>query len=74
MLAFLGIIIQEFFHIPGPEFANPVATEAFFQVPAAGIVQIIAFCGILEYVLHKGKLNSIEMFEDSETKVCIVHC
>ncbi len=75
MLAFLGIIVQEFVHLPDPVFSNPVATEAFFQVPQAGLWQILALIGFLEVFLHRGKISSVVMFEDPETKVCvIVHC
>ncbi|CAN8075891.1 unnamed protein product [Agarophyton chilense] len=64
MLAFLGFIVQEFVHLPGPQFANPVATEAFFQVPSAGLWQIFLFCGLSEFILHKGKITYLNMFED----------
>ncbi|PXF44052.1 Fucoxanthin-chlorophyll a-c binding protein A, chloroplastic [Gracilariopsis chorda] len=64
MLAFLGFLVQEFVHLPGPEFANPVATEALFQVPAAGLWQIFLFCGLMEFIGHKGKITYVNMFED----------
>ncbi|KAI0567397.1 light-harvest protein [Gracilaria domingensis] len=64
MLAFLGILVQEFVHLPGPMFSNPVATEAFFQVPAAGLWQIFLFCGVCEFILHKGKISYADMFDD----------
>lgn len=63
MLAFLGMIVQEFAHLPSETFSNPVATEAFFQVPAAGLWQIFLFCGLAETILHKGKISYLDMFE-----------
>lgn len=62
MLAFLGMLVQEFFHLPNEMYSNPVATEAFFQVPSAAIWQIFLFCGLCEMVLHKGKVAYTEMF------------
>lgn len=62
MLAFLGVIVQEFVHLPDPQFANPVATEAFFQVPNAGLWQIFLACGLAEVILHKGKISYLDMF------------
>jgi len=63
MLAFLGMLVQEFAHLPSPEFANPLATEAVFQVPAGGLWQIFLFCGIAEFILHKGKISYVDMFD-----------
>eukprot|EP00168_Porphyra_purpurea_P011302 TRINITY_DN286_c0_g1_i3.p2 TRINITY_DN286_c0_g1~~TRINITY_DN286_c0_g1_i3.p2 ORF type:complete len:216 (-),score=66.55 TRINITY_DN286_c0_g1_i3:225-872(-) len=64
MLAFLGVLVQEFVHLPSPLFANPVATDAFFQVPAGGLWQIFLACGVAEFVGHRGKLSYGDMFED----------
>lgn len=64
MLAFLGIIVQEFVHLPDAQFSNPVATEALLQIPAAGLWQIFLFCGLCEFILHKGKLSSVDMFDN----------
>lgn len=69
MLAFLGMLVQEFVHLPGPQFANPLATEAFFQVPKGGLVQIVIFCGLLEFIAHKGKMTYGDMFVNSDAKV-----
>lgn len=68
MLAFLGMLVQEFVHLPDPAYSNPLATEAFFQVPAGGLWQIFIFCGIAELVLHKGKISYLDMFDDENTK------
>lgn len=62
MLAFLGMLAQEFVHLPNPAYANPVATEAFYQVPAGALWQIFLFCGVVELVLHKGKISYTDMF------------
>lgn len=67
MLAFLGMLVQEFVHLPDAQFSNPVATEAFFQVPSAGLWQIFLFCGLAEMILHKGKVSYLDMFEDGAT-------
>lgn len=63
MLAFLGVLVQEFVHLPAPQFSNPVATEAFFQVPAGGLWQIFLACGLVEFVSHRGKLSYSDMFD-----------
>lgn len=34
------------------------------QVPALGLVQILATCGWLEYKMHGGKMSADNMFED----------
>lgn len=68
MLAFLGVLVQEFLHLPAPAFANPLATDAFFQVPVGGLFQILLACGCVEYVSHKGKMSYVDMFEDPNTK------
>lgn len=64
MLAFVGIIVQEFVHLPGPQFQNPLATEAVYQVPTAGLWQIFLFCGLCEFVLHRGRMSTTDMFND----------
>ena len=64
MLAFLGVLVQEFVHLPSPLFANPVATDAFFQVPAGGLWQVFLACGLCEFVSHRGKLSYDDMYED----------
>lgn len=63
MLAFLGVLVQEFVHLPSPLFSNPVATEAFFQVPAGGLWQIFLACGLVEFISHRGKLSYNDMFD-----------
>jgi len=64
MLAALGFIVQEFAHLPGAVFSNKLATEAFGQVPSAGLAQIFIFCGLAEFVLHKGKMTPLNMHAD----------
>lgn len=63
MLAFLGVLVQEFVHLPSPLFSNPVATDAFFQVPAGGLWQIFLACGLVEFISHRGKLSYSDMFD-----------
>lgn len=63
MLAFLGVLVQEFVHLPSPQFANPVATEAFFSVPAGGLWQVFLACGLVEFISHRGKLSYNDMFD-----------
>nr|AAP80712.1 light-harvest protein [Griffithsia japonica]AAP80722.1 light-harvest protein [Griffithsia japonica] len=64
MLAVAGILAQEFVHLPDPRYANPLATEALNQVPSAALWQIFLFCGLAEFVLHKGKISYVDMFSD----------
>jgi hypothetical protein len=63
MLASLGLIVQEFVHLPAPAFTNPLGTEAFFQVPVGGLAQIFLFCGVVELISNKGKVTYGDMFE-----------
>lgn len=67
MLGFIGIIVQEFVHLPDPAYSNPLATDAFTQVPAAGLWQIFLFCGLCEFILHKGKISATDMFSSGAT-------
>lgn len=64
MLAFLGMLVQEFVQLPNEMYSNPLATQAFFQVPSAAIWQIFLFCGICEMVGHRGKVAYTDMFSD----------
>lgn len=62
MLAIAGILAQEFVHLPAPQYANPLATGALAQVPSAALWQILLFCGLCEFVGHKGKISYVDMF------------
>ena len=73
MLAFVGILVQEYLHLPNEMYSSPLATEAFKQVPALGLWQIFAFCGLVEYYSNKGKISVTDMFEDPNRKVS-EHC
>lgn len=64
MLAVVGILAQEFVHLPDAQFSNPVATEALKQVPLFGLWQIFIACGIVEVVSYNGKMAYSDMFED----------
>lgn len=66
MLAILGVYIQEFFHLPGEAYSNPNPIEAFSQVGAQPIAQIILFAGFAEYNLHKGKVTWQDMVADKD--------
>jgi Chlorophyll A-B binding protein len=61
MLAVAGLIAQELVHLPDAAFSNPLATEAFFQVPVGGLAQIFLFCGLCELIGHKGKITYGDM-------------
>lgn len=63
MLAFVGLIVQEFVHLPAEAFSNPLATAAFFDVPTGGLFQIFLFCGICELVGHRGQVTYGDMFD-----------
>lgn len=69
MLAFLGMLVQEFVHLPDPAYSNPLAIDALFQVPAAAVWQIVLFCGIAELVLHRGSVSYLDMFADGSDAV-----
>jgi hypothetical protein len=60
--SFVGILAQEFVHLPDKAFSSPLATEAFFQVPVGGLFQIFLFCGLCELVGHRGKITYTDMF------------
>jgi hypothetical protein len=57
MLAVLGWLTAEKWHplYGGKLSSNPL--EAFGQVPPLAFVQIIAFCGLLEYAFSEGNLS-----------------
>jgi hypothetical protein len=52
MLAVFGVLTAEKFHplYDGKLSSNPL--EAFMQTPPLAFVQIVVFCGIVEYVLQ----------------------
>lgn len=59
---FVGLLVQEFVHLPDKAFSSPLATEAFFQVPTGGLFQIFLFCGLCELIGHRGKVTYADMF------------
>lgn len=61
MLAVIGLIVPEFVHLPDPAFSFSLPTEAFFNVPQAGLAQILIFIGALEMKSHKGKVGPQDM-------------
>lgn len=66
MLAFLGLLVQEFFHLPADAFSNPLGTEAFFQVPVGGLFQIFIFCGIVELITHRGDVSYVQYVANAD--------
>eukprot|EP00961_Rhodomonas_salina_P216521 2924804-Rhodomonas_salina.2 len=64
MLASLGCIVQEIVHLPFEATSNPVASEAFFQVPAGGLWQIFAGIGIVEHFSNNFKMSGSTMFSE----------
>lgn len=66
MLACLGFIVQEFYHLPGDVFSNPLATDALFTVPATGLIHITILCGVIEFASYKGKLFPYNMFDGTK--------
>lgn len=69
MLAFLGLLVQEFVHLPGSMFQNPVGTEAMKQVPLAAWPQIVLFCGVLELVTMRGDYTYLQYVKNQDKHV-----
>eukprot|EP00614_Pseudopedinella_elastica_P015519 CAMPEP_0172582260 /NCGR_PEP_ID=MMETSP1068-20121228/1711_1 /TAXON_ID=35684 /ORGANISM="Pseudopedinella elastica, Strain CCMP716" /LENGTH=204 /DNA_ID=CAMNT_0013375563 /DNA_START=41 /DNA_END=655 /DNA_ORIENTATION=+ len=64
MLACLGYVVQEFYQLPGEQYSNPNPLEAFSQVGPEPILQLIFGLGFIEYGMNKGKMTTMNMFED----------
>eukprot|EP00640_Fibrocapsa_japonica_P005073 CAMPEP_0113952646 /NCGR_PEP_ID=MMETSP1339-20121228/90521_1 /TAXON_ID=94617 /ORGANISM="Fibrocapsa japonica" /LENGTH=201 /DNA_ID=CAMNT_0000961293 /DNA_START=171 /DNA_END=776 /DNA_ORIENTATION=+ /assembly_acc=CAM_ASM_000762 len=64
MLAVLGVLVQERFHIPGAAYQNPNPIQAVADVGVGPMLQIILGVGALEIFLYKGKITILDMFED----------
>jgi len=62
MLGALGFLVQERVQLPLPGFDNPLATEAFFSVPAGGLWQIFFTLGAIEVASNNGSLTPGTMF------------
>ncbi|CAN8074008.1 unnamed protein product [Agarophyton chilense] len=58
MLATLGILVQEFVHLPGPMFQESNPIKAIYAVPIEGWIQILAFISIVELVTFKATFES----------------
>ncbi|PXF48652.1 Chlorophyll a-b binding protein 7, chloroplastic [Gracilariopsis chorda] len=58
MLACLGMMVQEFVHLPGPMFQEPNPLRAIYTVPIAGWVQILAFITIVELITFKATFET----------------
>ncbi|KAI0565113.1 Light-harvesting complex I polypeptide [Gracilaria domingensis] len=53
MLATLGILVQEFVHLPGPMFQESNPIKAIYAVPVEGWIQILAFVSVVELATFK---------------------
>lgn len=74
MLACVGWIVAEFLHLPDPQFSNPVALRAMFQINWGAWVQILLAVSIVEILTleqmyeadrRAGDLNWDPLFLDS---------
>merc|ERR1711968_70642 len=54
MLASLGFLVQETWHLPGDQFQNPNPLEAIGEVPAAGLAQIFVAAAFIESTTADG--------------------
>lgn len=63
MLGALGMVVQEFVHLPNHLYANPLPAGAFNDVPALALWQIFAFCGLFELATYAGNVNYPMMLE-----------
>lgn len=63
MLAALGMVVQEFVHLPNHLYANPMPSGAFNDVPSLALWQIFAFCGLFELATYGGNINYPMMLE-----------
>lgn len=66
MLAIVGLIVQEFWQIPGDLYNNPNPIAAANQVGPQVWGQIIFFMGVTEAGLNNGKMTLESMFEDKD--------
>lgn len=58
MLATLGMLVQEFVHLPNPMFAEPNPIKAIYAVPVEGWVQILVAISIIELATFKKTYES----------------
>mmetsp|Transcript_2434 Transcript_2434/g.4208 ORF Transcript_2434/g.4208 Transcript_2434/m.4208 type:complete len:210 (-) Transcript_2434:67-696(-) len=63
MLAVIGLIVQCVVHLPGEPFTKTLPAEVFASVPSGGLWQIFLFCGLIEFISHKGKMTPVDMHE-----------
>jgi hypothetical protein len=63
MLAVVGMVVAEFVHLPGEAYSNPAPLAAVSQVGPSVMLQIVFGMGAVEYILNKGKMSSMDMFE-----------
>lgn len=53
MLATLGMLVQEFVHLPNPMFSEPNPLKAIYAVPVEGWVQILVVISVIELASFK---------------------
>jgi len=68
MLATTGLIVQEFFSIPGYPGYSPNPVEACSSVPPEALGQIVLFMAWAEFQMNDGKFFMMNMFEDPARK------
>lgn len=61
MLACLGMLVQEFVHLPNPMYAEPNPIKAIYSVPVEGWIQIILVVCLIELATFK---RTYEMGKD----------
>lgn len=61
MLACVGMLVQEFVHLPNPMYSEPNPIKAIYSVPVEGWIQIIAFISLVELATFK---RTYEMGKD----------
>ena len=58
MLATVGIVVQEFIHLPGSVFAESNPLSAIYAVPFEGWVQILMLISLIELATFKTNFSS----------------
>lgn len=64
MLAIVGIISQEFFHLPGEIYQDPNPITAVAKVGPGVMGQIVLFGGFVEAGIYNGNMQYMNMFDD----------
>jgi len=56
-LGCLGILVQEFIHLPNSNYQNPLPAGAWADVPTVALWQIFIFCGLFELASYGGNVT-----------------